>query len=78
MHNNESLANLLNDPPKMVYRSTESARALMKWNPAFQDVFLYYRNRQKNSLGGMQAIYSRTVGRVKERRKQKYLFIEEQ
>ena len=33
----------------------ESARALMNWNPAFQDVFLYYRNRQKNPLGGMQA-----------------------
>lgn len=27
----------------------ESARALMNWNPAFQDVFLYYRNRQKKS-----------------------------
>ena len=33
----------------------ESARALMNWNPAFQDVFLYYRNRTKNPLGGMQA-----------------------
>ena len=33
----------------------ESARALMTWNPAFQDVFLYYRNRTKNPLGGMQA-----------------------
>lgn len=33
----------------------ESSRALMTWNPAFQDVFLYYRNRQKNPLGGMQA-----------------------
>ena len=33
----------------------ESARALMQWNPAFQDVFLYYRNRTKNPLGGMQA-----------------------
>ena len=33
----------------------ESARALMNWNPAFQDVFLYYRNRQRNPLGGMQA-----------------------
>ena len=33
----------------------ESARALMTWNPAFQDVFLYYRNRQRNPLGGMQA-----------------------
>ena len=27
----------------------------MLWNPAFQDVFLYYRNRTKNPLGGMQA-----------------------
>ena len=33
----------------------ESARALMNRNPAFQDVFLYYRNREKNPLGGMQA-----------------------
>lgn len=33
----------------------ESARALMIWNLAFQDVFLYYRNRTKNPLGGMQA-----------------------
>ena len=33
----------------------ESARALMSWNPAFQDVFLYYRNRTRNPLGGMQA-----------------------
>ena len=33
----------------------ESARALMIWNPVFQDVFLYYRNRTKNPLGGMQA-----------------------
>ena len=33
----------------------ESARALMTWNPVFQDVFLYYRNRKKNPLGGMQA-----------------------
>lgn len=33
----------------------ESARALISWNPAFQDVFLYYRNRTKNPLGGMQA-----------------------
>ena len=33
----------------------ESARALINWNPAFQDVFLYYRNRQRNPLGGMQA-----------------------
>ena len=30
-------------------------RALMIWNPVFQDVFLYYRNRTKNPLGGMQA-----------------------
>lgn len=33
----------------------ESARALMNWNPEFQDVFLYYRNRTRNPLGGMQA-----------------------
>lgn len=33
----------------------ESARALMTWNPVFQDVFLYYRNRKKNPFGGMQA-----------------------
>lgn len=33
----------------------ESARALMTWNPAFQDVFLYYRNRTKNPLGGRDA-----------------------
>lgn len=33
----------------------ESARALINWNPAFQDVFLYYRNRERNSLGGMEA-----------------------
>lgn len=33
----------------------ESVRALMTWSPAFQDVFLYYRNRTKNPLGGMQA-----------------------
>ena len=33
----------------------ESARVLINWNPAFQDVFLYYRNRKKNPLGGMQA-----------------------
>lgn len=33
----------------------ESARALTKWNPAFQDVFLYYGNRKKNPLGGVQA-----------------------
>lgn len=33
----------------------ESARALITWNTAFQDVFLYYRQRGKNPLGGMQA-----------------------
>ena len=33
----------------------ESARALMQWNPAFQDVFLYYRNRTRKPLGSMQA-----------------------
>ncbi|MBS6202632.1 MAG: hypothetical protein KIB09_00865 [Firmicutes bacterium] len=33
----------------------ESGCALMTWNRAFQDVFLYYRNRSKNPLGGMQA-----------------------
>ena len=33
----------------------ESARSVMNWNPAFQDVFLYYRNRKRNPLGGMQA-----------------------
>ena len=33
----------------------ESARALINWNSAFQGVFLYYRNRERNSLGGMQA-----------------------
>jgi transposase len=33
----------------------ESARALINWNPAFLDVFLYYRNREKRPLGGMQA-----------------------
>lgn len=33
----------------------ESARALINWNPAFLDVFLYYRNRQERPLGGMQA-----------------------
>ena len=30
----------------------ESARALMTWNPVFQDVFLYYRNRTKKRLEG--------------------------
>ena len=33
----------------------ESARALMNWNPAFQDVFLYYRNRERRLIGSMQA-----------------------
>lgn len=33
----------------------ESARALINWNPAFSDVFLYYRNREQSPLGGMQA-----------------------
>lgn len=33
----------------------ESARTLMQWNPAFQDVFLYYRNRKRKPLGSMQA-----------------------
>lgn len=33
----------------------ESARALINWNPAFADVFLYYRNREQRPLGGMQA-----------------------
>ena len=33
----------------------ESARELINWNPAFQDVFLYYRNRERNPLLGMQA-----------------------
>jgi transposase len=33
----------------------ESARALMNWNPAFLEVFLYYRNRERRPLGGMQA-----------------------
>ncbi len=33
----------------------ESARALINWNPAFLDVFLYYRNRERKPLGGMQA-----------------------
>ena len=33
----------------------ESARSLINWNPAFQDVFLYYRNRERKPLGGMQA-----------------------
>ena len=33
----------------------ESARALINWNPAFLDVFLYYRNREHRPLGSMQA-----------------------
>jgi len=33
----------------------ESAGALINWNLAFRDVFLYYRNRERNPLGGMQA-----------------------
>ena len=33
----------------------ESARALINWNPAFLDVFLYYRNRTRRPLGSMQA-----------------------
>ena len=33
----------------------ESARSLINWNPAFSDVFLYYRNREQRPLGGMQA-----------------------
>ena len=33
----------------------ESARALINWNPAFLDVFLYYRNRERRPLGSMQA-----------------------
>ena len=33
----------------------ESARALITWNPAFLDVFLYYRNRERRPLGSMQA-----------------------
>jgi len=33
----------------------ESARALINWNPAFLEVFLYYRNREHRPLGSMQA-----------------------
>lgn len=33
----------------------ESARSLINWNPAFLDVFLYYRNRERRPLGSMQA-----------------------
>ena len=33
----------------------ESARSLINWNPAFLDVFLYYRNREHRPLGSMQA-----------------------
>lgn len=35
--------------------NVQSARALISWNPAFQDVFFYYRNRERNPLGGMPA-----------------------
>ena len=33
----------------------EAARALMIWDPAFSDLFLYYRNRMCHPLGSMQA-----------------------
>ena len=33
----------------------ESARSLITWNSAFQDVFLYYRHRERRPLGGMQS-----------------------
>ena len=33
----------------------ESARSLINWNAAFSEVFLYYRNRERKPLGGMQA-----------------------
>ena len=33
----------------------ETARALMIWDPAFGDLFLYYRNRMCHPLGSMQA-----------------------
>jgi hypothetical protein len=33
----------------------ESARALINWNPAFLDVYLYYKNRENRPLGNMQA-----------------------
>ena len=33
----------------------ESARSLINRNPAFLDVFLYYRNRERRPLGSMQA-----------------------
>ena len=33
----------------------ESARSLINWNPAFLEVFLYYRNRERRPLGSMQA-----------------------
>ena len=33
----------------------EAARSLINWSSAFEDVFLYYRGRGKNPLGGMQA-----------------------
>ena len=33
----------------------ESARSLISWNEAFSEVFMYYRYRTQNPLGGMQA-----------------------
>ena len=33
----------------------ESARSLISWNEAFSAVFIYYRYRTRNPLGGMQA-----------------------
>ena len=33
----------------------ESARSLISWNEAFSEVFMYYRYRTRNPLGGMQA-----------------------
>ncbi|MBO6310463.1 MAG: IS110 family transposase, partial [Oribacterium sp.] len=33
----------------------EAARALMIWDPAFSDLFVYYRNRMCHPLGSMQA-----------------------
>ena len=33
----------------------ESARSLINWNEAFSEVFMYYRYRTRNPLGGMQA-----------------------
>ena len=37
------------------YADWNSSSGLMQWNPAFQDVFLYYRNRTYKPLGSMQA-----------------------